>query len=424
MAAALGYVEDVVDLISKGTIDINQGDQKKGYTPLMRASFMGHPHVARILLNRGGRPSLACDDGCTALHYSAQQGHFAITKMLVEAGADLEAKTRGVVGHTLLHLAAKDDPVVMASQGKHFEVMSVLIMAGANPNSRGVDGATPLYLGAENGHVEGVKMLLRARANPLLTVSDPEQGRTLVPLDAAAIKGHSEVVRELVQQCGIEGCGGASKGVQALEMAAINRYPDIMALLTDAGVVDNGEALISAVRCNSEQSVKFLLQRKEGKSTGDQAAYVNCEDKRRLTPLLCALGVGSFPSSPRIVRFLVNAGVDTEWAIVTVETETGAANDTPLDLTNRMLRDKKIERHAKELMEKQLVRLDGIRRLLLRVEAVHAGSWLWPVDTPSILRTAEGTTRTVTVSTPLRRMLPLLRRRARRPRVLLAALVR
>lgn len=422
MAAALGHTEDVVDLVSKGTIDIDQGDPK-GYTPLMRASFMGYPDVARILLNRGGSPSLAGDDGCTALHYSAQQGHLAITKMLVEAGADLEAIS-SVVNHTPLHLAAKDDPLIVASQDRHSEVMNVLIMSGANLNSRAVDGATPLYLAAENGHMGGVKMLLRAKANPLLTRSGPERGRTCVPLDAAAMRGHSEVVGELVQQCGIEGCGGASKGVQALEMAAMTRYPDIMALLTDAGVVDNGIALISAIRYKSERSVMFLLQQKEGKSTGDQAAYVNFKDKHGLTPLLCALGVSSFTFSPRIVRLLINAGVDTASVAVRVEAETRDASHTPLDLTNRMLRDKKIVRDGEELTEKQLVKLEGIRRLLLRVEAVHAGSWLWPVDTPSILRTAEGTPRTVAASTPLRRMLPLLRWRAGRPRVLLAALCR
>ncbi|CAM9543651.1 unnamed protein product [Ectocarpus sp. 13 AM-2016] len=267
------------------------------------------------------------------------------------------------------------------------------------------------------------RLLLRGNANPQLTRSNPERGWSFVPLGAAVMEGHSEVVGELVQQCG---CGGASKGVQALEMAAIKRYLDIMALLTDAGVVDNGIALISAIRFKSERSVRFLLQQKEGKPIGDQASYANFKDKRGLTPLLCALGISSFPSSPRMVRSLVDAGVDTASVVITVEAETGGARVTPLGLTNRVLRDKKIVRDGEELTEKQLVRREGTRPLLLRVEAVHAGSWLWPVDTSSILGTAaEGTARTAVVAlTPLRRMLPLLRRRARRPRVLLAALCR
>ncbi len=44
----------------------------------------------------------------------------------------------------------------------------------------------------------------------LVTWTDPESGFTAVPLDVAAVNGHLEVVRELVlQQVGIEGCGGA-----------------------------------------------------------------------------------------------------------------------------------------------------------------------------------------------------------------------
>eukprot|EP00752_Nemacystus_decipiens_P009050 g8080.t1 len=425
MAAGLGSVQDVVNLVSNGTIHIDQGDPA-GYTPLMRASFMGHLHVARILLSRGGSPSVACDDGCTALHYSTQEGHLAITKMLVDAGADLQAKTCAL-GHTPLHLAAKGSPCIVASQDRYSEVMSVLITAGANLNSRGVDGSTPLYLAAEKGNVECVKVLLRAKANPLLTMSDsnPKWRRTCVPLDIAAMRGHSEVVGELVQPCGIERCGGASKGVQALEMAAMNRQPDIMALLTDAGVVDNGIALLSAIMWRSERSAVFLLQHRERKSTGDQAAYVNFRDELGLTPLLCALGVGNSHPSPRIVRLLINAGADTASVVVKVKTGAGAADDTPLDLANRMLRDKQIGQDGKDLSEKQLAKLECIRRLLLRVEAVHAGSWLWAVDAPSSLRTAEeGTTRTVAASTPLTSMLPLLRWRARRPRVLLAALCR
>ena len=66
-----------------------------------------------------------------------------MTKLLVKAGADLEAKTP-TTGGKPLHLAAE--------QG-HSEVLSVLIEEGADINSPGSDGATPLYIAALNGHV-------------------------------------------------------------------------------------------------------------------------------------------------------------------------------------------------------------------------------------------------------------------------------
>lgn len=89
----------------------------------------------------------------------------------------------------------------------HWKVLGALIKAGANPNSRMFtsDGATPLFAASLEGHVETIRELLRAKADPLLTCMDPELGNTAaVPLDVAATSGYSEVIRELIQQCGTE----------------------------------------------------------------------------------------------------------------------------------------------------------------------------------------------------------------------------
>ena len=122
------------------------------------------------------------------------------------------------------------------------------------------------------------------------------------------------------------------------------------------------------------------------------------------------------------MRLLVDGGAHT--AAVRLMNSDGVMvfNGTPLDLAICMLREKKID--GNDATEEQLHRLERIRRLLLQVEAVHAVSLLWPVSTPSMIRTAEGTSRTVVASTPLKMMLPILRRRARRRRMLLAALLR
>lgn len=54
-----------------------------------------------------------------------------------------------------------------------------------------------------------VRDLLTAKADPLLGCVE---GKVL-PLDAAACYGHLGVVRELIRQVGIAGCGGESSGV-------------------------------------------------------------------------------------------------------------------------------------------------------------------------------------------------------------------
>ena len=408
-AAAADSTKRTVALLSAGhDIDRQGGDM--GFTPLMTASSMGHSRVGRVLLDNGASVSVAGNDGFSALHMSAAGGHLAASKMLVEAGANLEAAADD--GYTALHLSAECGCS---------KVMSMLLEAGANSNCRNSDGGTPLYISAQEGRVDMLKMLLRANADPLLARRDPRTGQEDgLPLEMAVQNGHSEVVRELVRQVGIEGCGGESGGMSALQMAAMTQDLAIMTVLMDAGVVDNGKALTSAIRVGKERSVKFLLHPLEGKSIGDQAAYANFQGLGGRTPLLYALGIGGFsPPSPRIVQLLVDAGADTESALRLTDV---SWNAPPLAVATRMLREKKID--GKAATEEQLHKLEGVRRLLLRVEAVHALSWLWPAGTPFAIRTAAAANSTEMVSTSLTRMLPLLRRRAGSPRVLLAALCR
>ena len=156
-----------------------------------------------------------------------------MTKLLVEAGADLGTRA-----------ADRATPLDKVASGGHSKVASVLIEAGADPDSLNWN---------EKGHLDAVKVLLRAKADPISpTLSDS------VPLEAAAEGGHSDVVRELIhQQLGIEGCGGTSDGGGALEIAArAENVVEVMNVLTDAGVTDTGQALIFAAMYGREASLK------------------------------------------------------------------------------------------------------------------------------------------------------------------------
>ena len=405
LAANLGSTELLADLLSEKSIDIDQ-QTEEGDTPLMVAAFRGHLRVVRILLDKEADVTITADGGLTALLWSAKAGHVAVSKMLVNAGADLEAATYQSK-RTPLHLAAREG---------HGDVTSMLIEAGADLNCRGRGEETPLFFAVQKRHMNIVKMLLRAKANPLLTGRNPASGKMCIPLDLAAHNGYSEVVHEMVQQVGIEGCGGASGGVDALEQAATNQHLDTMAVLTDAGVVDDGVCLAGAVAHGRELSVQFLLRQRKG----DEAAYANYKDIVGFTPLLYSFGLSGYYSSPRIVRLLVEAGADTTSVIQTRETLGGTIS--PLAKLTSILGEKKIG--GKYVKKEQLHRLEGIRRLLLQAEAVHATSWVWPVDIPSTVRDAESASRTVAVSTSLRMMMLILRRRARRPGVLLTAVWR
>lgn len=103
-------------------------------------------------------------------------------------------------------------------------------------------------------------------------------------MDVAAQNGHVDVVREFVQQCGIEGCGGTSGGVDALALAALNQHVDVMVVLIDAVVVDTGVALCNASGSGPEASVTLLLGQE--RTARGERAYVNSHDPFGQTPLL------------------------------------------------------------------------------------------------------------------------------------------
>lgn len=403
-AALHGSLAHTIALLSTESINIDQCDPED-MTPLMYAAQEGFSRVARVLLERGANPSIAAaEDGYTAMHISARNGNLAVTTNLVEAGADLEARTSD--GVTPLYLALYYD---------NTEVMAALIEAGADVDSRSPDGTTPLFVAASAGSLDAVKNLLRANANPLLS-RDVSPGVTGLPLGAAAEGGHSKVVCELIQEFGIKGCAGPSGGVNALRSAAETGHVDIMVILTRAGVADTGLALVSAAGWGGEAAVKFLLQQRQlaGSPTG-LGGYVHSHDRFGATPLFrsinfCENGSGELVSiSPRVVRLLVDAGADT--SVLRLKSAGVCQNITPLAYVTQHLREKNVR--GVDLTEAQLCSLEAVRRLLLRVEAVHAASWLWRSDVPSIAHTNKTVRVSSAGSAQLGLMLPILRRRRR-----------
>ena len=92
------------------------------------------------------------EDGWTCLHAAAYNGHLAICRLLLDKGAQLEAKDSG--GGTPLHWAA--------SRG-HVEIFRLLCDRGADVEARNRWGMRPLYCAAMEGHISVVKELIEER---------------------------------------------------------------------------------------------------------------------------------------------------------------------------------------------------------------------------------------------------------------------
>jgi ankyrin repeat protein len=121
-------------------------------------------------------------DGFTALHLAAFFGKPEIARALLDAGAPVDAYTTNDLANQPLHAAAA---------GRHLEVCRLLLAAGADVNATQHGGYTPLHEAAQHGDIEMVELFLSAGADP--TVRVPEG----TPADLADAAGHPDVARRL-----------------------------------------------------------------------------------------------------------------------------------------------------------------------------------------------------------------------------------
>lgn len=126
----------------------------------------------------------------------------------------------------------------------------------------------------------------------------------------AAWHGKTDVVRELLRWGGIKGCGGENRGVNALEMAGDGEHLEIMAILTESGVVDDGTALNTAAGKGRGAATKFLLQH-QGKTNQGRPYVDNTCDVVGRTPFMGCFGTTSGFNGCKIAQMLIAYRADT-----------------------------------------------------------------------------------------------------------------
>uniref|UniRef100_A0ACD5ZAN3 Uncharacterized protein n=1 Tax=Avena sativa TaxID=4498 RepID=A0ACD5ZAN3_AVESA len=126
-----------------------------GHAPLHWAAYNGDRELATLLLQRGADAGAASPRG-TALQVAASRAHADVVAVLLLYGADPN-KVADIVFTPLL------SSIVAGS----LECMKLLIEAGANVNAGGFNGTTPLFLACSRcGTLPFVKCLLEAGADP------------------------------------------------------------------------------------------------------------------------------------------------------------------------------------------------------------------------------------------------------------------
>lgn len=278
------------------------------------------------VLSKGANLILHKNDGSghaiPALHWAIHNSRRAMIRLLLDMGADLDARysMHIVSGPTALHEAARR---------RDGDTMRLLLKRGVSPNVRSHRSLTPLHIAATKDHVAGARLLLQYGgetgivdaygftpmleaerhgaknvARLLLEAEDPrsyqdQYGRNVLHL--AAIYGHVELVRSLLEQEDIDVNSRDGAGRAAIHYAAREGDAKIVDMLVKRGAsvsvkdYSRSTALHYAARRDMIAVTQLLLE---------AGAGVEAKDKYGKTPLHLAASQGA-----RVVsNFLLKKG--------------------------------------------------------------------------------------------------------------------
>lgn len=151
-ASALGDLQAVQAAVARNRAEANES-APDGFFPLSLAAYFGQGAVVEFLLKNGADVHAAARNAqkVTALHAAASRGDLEIVRMLLEAGADPNARQEG--GFVPLHSAAQNGNVPVAE---------LLLEHGAKADARNDKGKTPAEIAEEAKHPELAARLRRA----------------------------------------------------------------------------------------------------------------------------------------------------------------------------------------------------------------------------------------------------------------------
>ena len=214
------------------------------------AAMRGDTATVRALIRQRVDVNAPQGDGMTALHWAAQHGDANEVRLLLGAGAKVEAKTRNGA-YTPIHLAARNGRAA---------AVRALIKANANASAMTSTGAFPIHFAAGIGDTATIDALLEAKAN--INAIDTAMKQT--PLMWAAAANRLTAVKLLAAKgADLKATSrvdsvAAKEGADRLATAAKRRilYPNLTPQGgrgggRGAGAPDSAEARLDSIRRDS-----------------------------------------------------------------------------------------------------------------------------------------------------------------------------
>jgi cytohesin len=190
-ATKQGDVEAVKQFIASGT-DVDAKDNIslwmtgniRGRTPLYWAAWTGEMEIAELLIDAGADVNAKNDEGRTPLDLAIQNSDWSHVRRKRTEIAALLRKHGGKTGEWL----KAGESIHIAARVGHIEAVKQHLAEGADVNAKGEKGETPLHGAAFTGRMEVVELLIE---NGTDVNAKDEDGKT--PLDHAEAEWEGDV---------------------------------------------------------------------------------------------------------------------------------------------------------------------------------------------------------------------------------------
>ena len=164
-------------LLEKGALPSKDDDGRKN-------ALMDVPtkELAQMLMDYGAVPDEPDESGLRPLHVAAGKGRLDVVQLLIDKGADVNAKDKQW-GNAPLHYA-----MILI----HPDMAKLLVDSGATINPRNNMNFIPLHYSAKFATIRVARYLLLNGADPYALNDDGED-----PLDLAILSGNSSLIETL-----------------------------------------------------------------------------------------------------------------------------------------------------------------------------------------------------------------------------------
>ena len=163
--AVVSVDEKIVQAYLEAGGEINKQWGEENMTLLHIAAESGQSEIAHFLLTQGAEVNAKTDEGYgahgvgTPLHYAARTGNLDMVDLLLNYGADPNSKhgqksfrAGWVPRRARNSIYMWWTPLHWAAHEGHVEVVKRLLQAGANPRKKNLSGITPIDLAQQQGY--------------------------------------------------------------------------------------------------------------------------------------------------------------------------------------------------------------------------------------------------------------------------------